>query len=555
MANSIDRVPSIWTTGWTDVLNTGTWRNAVAVHQKKPAPCYGACPVDGDIPVWVQQARNSDFLGAWQTLAEHNPIPAAIGRTCHHPCEKSCNRSEYDGAVSINALEQYIGDMAIHEGWAFVPPAVESDKKVAVIGGGPAGLSCAYQLRRKGFGVTIYDANPELGGVLRYGVPEFRLPKKVLAAEIRKIVELGIEVVTGSRMVGTDLDELGNRFAAVFIAFGAQKPKKLPQFPAGNAGVIDGLEFLRSVRSGTPLSLGQNVIVIGGGSVAMDIAGSAIRLGRTALVLTLEGRDAMPAPEDEVQDVLDEGALINCGVMVKGVEDAAGAFLLRCVNVELDPAAPAGVLRPIELAGTDFVVQADTVILAVGQDPELEDWQERLRVDRSMVVVDSSYMTSCEAVFAAGDVASAERFVSTAVGDGNRAANSIALYLGQPGAGKTESSDQPPEVTFAEINTFYFPLKVRQERGKLDARERIADFREIRLGLSAEQAQDQAERCFSCGNCIECDNCFIFCPDMAIAKDSSVPLHYSVLDQYCKGCGCCLEECPRGAMGVREESK
>ncbi len=555
MANSLDRVPSIWTTGWTDVLNTGTWRNAVAVHQKKPAPCYGACPIDGDIPVWVHQARSNDFQGAWQTLVEHNPIPAAIGRTCHHPCENSCNRSEYDGAVSINALEQYIGDMAIHEGWAFVPPAEVLDKKVAVIGGGPAGLSCAYQLRRKGFGVTIYDANPELGGVLRYGVPEFRLPKKVLAAEIRKIVDLGIEVVTGRKMVGTDLDELGNKFAAVFIAFGAHKPKKLPQFPEGNTGVIDGLEFLRSVRSGTPLSLGQNVIVIGGGSVAMDIAGSAIRLGRTAMILALEGREVMPAPEDEVQDVMDEGALINCGVMVKSVEDAAGAFMLRCVNVELDPAAPAGVLLPIELAGTEFVVQADTVILAVGQDPELADWQERLRIDRSMVVIDSSYMTSCAAVFAAGDVASAERFVSTAVGDGNRAANSIALYLGLPGGGKTESSDHPPEVTFAEINTFYFPLKARQERDKLDARERTADFREIRLGLSAEQAQAQAERCFSCGNCIECDNCFIFCPDMAIAKDSSVPLHYSVLDQYCKGCGCCLEECPRGAMGVKEESK
>lgn len=555
MANSIDRVPSIWTTGYTDILNTGTWRNAVAVHQKKPAPCYGACPVDGDIPVWVQQARNNDYRGAWQTLVEHNPIPAAIGRTCHHPCEMSCNRSEYDGAVSINALEQYIGDMAIKEGWAFVPPAEESGKSVAVIGGGPAGLSCAYQLRRKGFRVTIYDANPELGGVLRYGVPEFRLPKKVLAAEIRKIVELGIEIVTGRKMVAADLDKLGKKYDAVFIAFGAHNPKRLPQFPAGNANVIDGLDFLRSVRNGAPMSLGHNVIVIGGGSVAMDIAGSAIRLGRTARILALEGRDVMPAPEDEVLDVLDEGALINCGVMVKSVEDAAGAFRLRCVKVELDPAAPAGVIRPIELAGTGFDIKADTVILAVGQDPELADWQERLRVNRSMVVVDSSYMTSCEAVFAAGDVASAERFVSTAVGDGKRAANSIAHYLGQQAEGTIESYDQVPEVKFSEINTFYFPRKDRLERGKLDALERIADFREIRLGFSAEQAQGQTERCFSCGNCIECDNCFIFCPDMAIAKNSSLPLHYSVLDQYCKGCGCCLEECPRGAMGVMEESK
>lgn len=555
MANSVDRVPSIWTTGYTDILSTGTWRNAVALHQKKPAPCYGACPVDGEIPVWIQQARKNDFQGAWQTLVEHNPIPAAIGRTCHHPCEKKCNRNEYDGAVSINALEQYVGDMAIREGWAFVPPAAESDKKVAVIGGGPAGLSCAYHLRRKGFRVTIYDANPELGGVLRYGVPEFRLPKRVLAAEVDKIVALGIEVVTDRKLCAADLDGLTEKYAAVFIAFGAHNPKRLPQFPAGDDRVMDGLDFLRSVRSGAPRELGENVVVIGGGSVAMDIAGSVIRLGRTVRILALEGREAMPAPEDEIQDVLDEGALLSDGAMVTSVENDAGGFRLNCVRVALDPAAPVGVIRPVEIAGTGFAVTADTVILAVGQDPELADWQERLKVDRSMIVIDTTYMTSCAAVFAAGDVASAERFVSTAVGDGKRAANSIALYLEQHGDGTTESSAQPPEVTFAEINTFYFPKRERQERDKLDAQKRVADFSEIRLGLAAEQAKDQAERCFSCGNCIECDNCFIFCPDMAIAKDPSLPLHYSVLDQYCKGCGCCLEECPRGAMGVMEESK
>ena len=555
MADLIDRVPSIWTTGYTDILNTGTWRNAVAIHQKKPAPCYGACPVDGDIPVWVSQARSNDYYLAWQTLVEHNPIPATIGRTCHHPCETKCNRNEYDGAVSINALEQYIGDMALTEGWAFAPSAIESDKNVAVIGGGPAGLSCAYQLRLKGFRVTIYDANPELGGVLRYGVPEFRLPKKILAAEIRKIVDLGVEVVTERKMVGADLDELKKKYAAVFIAFGAHKPKKLPLFSAEDVRAVDGLDFLRSVRSGAPMAIGQNVLVIGGGSVAMDIAGSVIRLGRSARILALESREAMPAPEDEIQDVLEEGAIITGGAMVKSVGDRSSGFLLHCVKVELDPASPAGVLRPIEIAESGFNVEADTVILAVGQDPELADWENSLMVDRSMVVTDSSLMTSCAAVFAAGDVASAERFVSTAVGGGKAAAESIARYLGEQGKGEQFRQEPPPEVTFKEINTFYFPLKSRKERGKLDASARIADFTEIRLGFSAEQAQAQAERCFSCGNCIECDNCFIFCPDMAIAKNSSVPLHYTVLDQYCKGCGCCLEECPRGAMGVKEESK
>src|SRR3990172_7789989 len=200
MSNSSTRVPAIWTTGWTNELNTGTWRSAIAVHRNRPAPCHSACPVEGKIPVWIQQVRRDDMQGAWRTLMEHNPIPAAIGRTCHHPCESACNRLGYDGAVSINALEQYVGDMAIEQGWTLPSPAIELDKKVAVLGGGPAGLSCAYQLRRKGFQVTLYDANPELGGVLRYGVPEFRLPKRVVAAEVRRIVDLGVQVVSDRKV-------------------------------------------------------------------------------------------------------------------------------------------------------------------------------------------------------------------------------------------------------------------------------------------------------------------------------------------------------------------
>lgn len=555
MPDSCARIPSIWTTGWTDVLNTGTWRNAIAVHRKRPAPCHGACPVDGEIPVWIRQVRDNDLHGAWRTLVENNPIPAAIGRTCHHPCEGGCNRREHDGAVAINALEQYVGDMAIREGWRLPGPEKGSGEKVAVIGGGPAGLSCAYQLQRKGFQVVIHDSNPELGGVLRYGVPEYRLPKRVLAAEIKRIVDLGVEVVAGRRVTGNDLAALKNEYAAVFIAFGANAPKGLPHFPKGDSRVLDGIAFLRSIRNGAPLNIGKRVVVIGGGSVAMDVAGSALRVGSEARIVALERRDVMPAPEDEIQDTLDEGAMLCDGAMVKTVEEASGALLLQCVQVELDPSAPAGVIRPLEVKGSEFAELADTVILAVGQDPELADWEGMFTVERGMVVVDGRYRTSCPAVFAAGDVANAERFVSTAIGDGKRAAECIAHYLGLQGAGEEAADPPDAEVTFEDINTFYFPLSPRDERDKVDPRARTVDFREIRQGFAAGQAMAQAERCFSCGTCIECDNCFYFCPDMAIAKDPSSPLHYRVLDQYCKGCGCCLEECPRGAVGVMEETK
>jgi NADPH-dependent glutamate synthase beta subunit-like oxidoreductase len=559
MGREEKKVPSIWTTGWTDILRTGTWRNAIAVHQKRPAPCHGACPVGGQIPVWVQQLRNGNVQEAWRTLVEHNPIPASIGRTCHHPCEGGCNRKEHDGAVSVNALEQYVGDLAIEEGWELPAPTAELDRKVAVIGGGPAGLSCAYQLRRKGFQVTLYDANPEVGGVLRYGVPEYRLPKKVLAAEAGRIVDLGIEVVAGRRITAADLEELETRYAAVFIAFGAHQPKHLPQFPGGDGRVIDALAYLKSIRLGSPLLLGRKVVVIGGGSVAMDVAGSALRQGSEVRVLALETRETMPAPTEEIEDVLEEGAVLMDGAMAKSVADTGSAMKLHCVKVNLDPQAPAGTIRPLEVSGTNFAFDADTVILAVGQDPELADWETRVAIDRSMVVVDGNFMTSRPGIFAAGDVAGSERFVSTAVGDGKKAANHIAQYLGRQVTAVTDPADgelpEPQEVAIADINTFYFPPLPKGERGKADPKDRKADFREIRLGLEAEQAQAQTERCFSCGNCVECDNCFYFCPDMAVVKDESSPTHYRVLDQYCKGCGCCLEECPRGAMGVKEETK
>lgn len=555
MANSTMRVPAIWTTGWTDELNTGTWRNDIAVHQKRPAPCHGACPLGGEIPEWIQQVCDDDVQGAWLTLIENNPIPAAIGRTCHRPCEGACNRREYDGAVSINALEQYVGDVAIQQGWTLPSPALDLKRKVAVVGGGPAGLSCAYQLRRKGFQVTLYDANPELGGVLRYGVPEFRLPKTVVDAETRRIIELGIQVVSERKISARDLDALEKEYAAVFVAFGAPNPKRLPQFPKADARVIDAIDFLRSVKLGAPMALGKTVVVIGGGSVAMDVAGSALRLKSTIKIVALESRDAMPAEDDEIQDVLDEGAVLIDGAMVKSVESAASAFKLHCARANLDPNAPAGVIRPVEIKNTGFELDADTLILAVGQDPELADWEASIRTRNNMVTIDERYMTSRAGVFAAGDVANAERFVSTAVGDGKRAAQCIASYLGHAESESVASEARVSEVSFADINTFYFPTAPRCERSKSDELIRRADFREIRLGFSTEQAQPQAQRCFSCGNCIECDNCVYFCPDMAVEKDASSPLHYRVLERYCKGCGCCVEECPRGAMLMQEETK
>ena len=301
---------------------------------------------------------------------------------------------------------------------------------------------------------------------------------------------------------------------------------------------------------GAPLALGSKVVVIGGGSVAMDVAGSAIRLGSEVEIVSLEQRGAMPAPEDEVEDVLADGARIIDGAMVRSV-DGGARLGLRCIRAELDPAAPAGDIRPLEVKGTEFDLEADTVILAIGQDPALLDWESVIRVSGNMVLVDERQMTSRRGVFAAGDVTNPERFVSTAMGDGKQAAQRIMEYLGQLGTVRGESSTLP-EVAFTDLNTFYFPRAERWERDKVDARARAADFREIRQGFAAEQALAQAERCFSCGNCIQCNVCLMVCPDVAISFQEKENKYAVDLD-HCKGCGICAVECPRSAMTLEEE--
>ncbi len=554
MSQVSKELPPIWTTGWTDVLNTGTWRSAIPVHQKRTSPCHNACPLEGEIPAWIQLAREEHYREAWLTLAANNPMPATTGRICHHPCEGSCNRGQYDGAVSINALEQFVGDLALEQGWPLPEPQTGLKQKVAVIGGGPAGLSSAFQLRLKGYQVTLIEARAELGGVLRYGIPRYRLPVKVVDGEIRRLLQLGMEVSLNRQVAAGDLAGLAKEYDAVFLAIGAGKAKLLPQFPAGDARVLNGLHFLQAANMGESPRLGSQVAVIGGGSVAMDAARSARRLGCEVKVLALESRTSLPAQTDEVREALEEGVVLYDGVMVQEVKADGVRLSLACSKVVLDPAAPQGVLRPLVLPGTGFTLEADKVILAVGQDAELSGWDGELNSDGGLLEVDSSGMTSRQGVFAGGDAASSDRYVSAAIGQGKRAADAIAAYLS--GEARSDgTAGREGEVSFSEVNTFYFPESPRQERGILPVEARLGNFGEVKSGYARAEAQLQAERCFSCGQCLECDNCYYFCPDMAVIKDSSLTEHYRVLDQYCKGCGSCVEECPRGAVVLKEEAR
>lgn len=547
-------VPTIWTTGYTTILDTGTWRSEAPLHTWRPAPCHVNCPLGNDIPVWIGLAAEGSFQEAWLALTEANPLPSVIGRVCHHPCQSDCNRKALEGAVGINSLEQYLGDMALDAGWAFPAPAKALGKRVAVIGGGPAGLSAAYHLRRLGFDVVLHEAQPELGGVLRYGIPEYRLPKAVVDQEVRRILDLGVEARVSSPVDGEGLAKLKDEFDAVFVATGAGTAKMLGYLQA--AGAVSGLDFLSAMARGETPDLGKRVVVVGGGSAAMDVARTAMRLGRTVSLVVLEDRDAMLAQEDEVVDALEEGAALFNASMIDTIDKAPdGHMLLHCTRVKLDPDAPPGVFRPIPQEGGKFILEADSLLVAVGQDAALEAVAATAETAGGLIKVDEQQATSASPVYAGGDAATTNRYVSVAIGDGRRAARAIAVSLG------ASEVDLMPSYTLADavpaevINTFYFPPIEPTERGKLPVVKRLAGFAETRLGLAAQAAAQEAARCMSCGTCIECDNCFVFCSDMAVQRDPESDLHYTILKQYCKGCGICAVECPRGCIIMEQETE
>src|SRR5450759_3410631 len=278
--NAKDALPSIWTTGSTEVFRTGTWRAALPKHIQAPSPCHAACPVNGDIAEWIGRARARDFRGAWEILTRHNPFPAVAGRICHHPCEAACNRADFDGSLAICRLERHIGDTALAEGWAFAPIAVQRKERIAVVGGGPSGLSAAFHLRRRGYAVTLIESRPQLGGLMRYGIPSYRLARSVLDGEIARIVALGIDVHCGESMeTPEDFECLRNGFDAVYLAMGARCQKRLPRLDYTRSWVMDGADYLARANAGDPPALGKRVVVIGGGSAAIDADRRARRVG------------------------------------------------------------------------------------------------------------------------------------------------------------------------------------------------------------------------------------------------------------------------------------
>ena len=548
--NSVTLPPPIWTTGTTEGLKTGTWRAALPVFQAPPSPCHLACPVSGSIAQWMQQALARDWHGARLTLTENNPFPAIAGRVCHHPCETACNRAGYDEPLSICALERYIGDRALAEGWRHEPALAARPERIAIIGGGPSGLSAAYQLRRRGYAVTIFEAQPMLGGLLRDGIPPYRLPRAVLDGEIARLLELGIEVRCGAPLAtARQYERLRADFDAVYLALGAHRQKRLAQLDYAAPWVMDGAAYLLQANAGAPPALGKRIAVIGGGSAAIDVARSARRAGCEVSLIALEREAQMPAQREEVLQAIEEGITLVEGALLRSVSRMAGGVMLECVRADFEPGPRKGEFRVTPIAGSEFALAADAVVPAIGQDPELAVLQSFVRSEGPILWTDAGGATSSEGVFAGGDVASMARFVTEAIGMGRRAAREIDRRLQ---ARDTAGEGPGKPVPLAAINTFYYPPAARSARARLEPAGRLRGHAEVELGLEAAQALAEAARCFSCGRCISCDNCFYYCPDMAIRR---VAGGYAVAEDYCKGCGLCVQECPTGSIAMREERK
>jgi 2-oxoacid:acceptor oxidoreductase delta subunit (pyruvate/2-ketoisovalerate family) len=523
---------------------TGSWRTSRPVYVDRLPPCNHACPAGENIQGWLFHAESGDYEAAWRSLTENNPLPAIMGRVCYHPCEGACNRGQLDEAVGINAVERFLGDEAIRRGWKFAPPASESGKRVLVIGAGPSGLSAAFHLRRMGHRVTIIEAGPFAGGMMRFGIPKYRLPRDVLDAEVKRILDLGVELVLNCKVADIRAAMKGGGFDAAFLAVGAHIGKRA-FIPAGGAArMLDAVSVLRGMEGKDKPMLGRRVVVYGGGNTALDVARTAKRLGATeAIILYRRTREKMPAHDFEVEEALQEGVLIK---WLSTIKHMANEGTLTVEKMTLDAK---GFPQP---TGEVETLEADSLVLALGQDVDLSllEGVPGLAINDGTVQVGPNMMTGYAGLFAGGDMVPSERTVTVAVGHGKKAARHIDAWL----RGTTHASPEKHELaTFEALNPWYYSDAPHKVRPRLDLARRTSTFDEVVSGLDETNALYEARRCLSCGNCFECDNCYGVCPDNAVIK-LGPGKRFEFNYDYCKGCGICATECPCGAIRMAPET-
>ncbi len=523
---------------------TGAWRTKRPEYKSFLPPCNNACPAGHDIQRWLYWAEEGEYQKAWEVMMENNPLPAIHGRVCYHPCETSCNRGQLDQPVSIHAVERFLGDLANKNNWT-VPCLPDTGKKVLVVGSGPSGLSCAYHLRRMGHTVTVFEAMPKLGGMLRYGIPAYRLPRDVIDEEVGRLAKMGITFIVNQKVDSVREPLEQGKFDSIFLAIGAHKSKHV-NIPAREAGkVMDALSFLRDASDSPEVAktrVGRRVAIYGGGNTAMDAARTALRMGAEETVIIYRRDESkMPAHKSELTEAVEEGVRMQWLSTIKEMAEDE-------IEIELMELDEKGFPQP---TGKFEKVKADTLILALGQDSDsdfLRNVPEVKVAKDGVVEVDANMMTGFKGLFAGGDMVPSERTAAIAVGHGKKAARCIDAYLN---GREYAPSPKKPIATFEKLNSWYYTDAPKTIQPQLDHLRRLDSFDETTGGLDESNALYEARRCLSCGNCLGCDNCYGVCPDNAITK-LGVGKFEIKLD-YCKGCGICVTECPCGCMEMTRE--
>jgi NADPH-dependent glutamate synthase beta subunit-like oxidoreductase/Pyruvate/2-oxoacid:ferredoxin oxidoreductase delta subunit len=554
---------------------TGAWRAQRPFYEDKTPPCSAACPVGNDIVAFIQKITEGDFEGACKLIKEENPFPGICGRVCFHPCELKCNRGAYDEPIAIHALERFVSDFASTRNRKIEKVPGARKEKIAIIGSGPAGMSCAYHLAKLHYEVTVFESSPSPGGMLRMGIPSYRLPKSVLDRELSEIQALGVEIRTGIPFgENLELDNLKD-YQATFIATGAHRGRGLNIPGEKGKSVFGGLDLLRNINLGKKIKLSDKIAIIGGGNTAIDVARSVIRMGKKATILYRRSKEEMPAFEEEMVEAVEEGVKIRYLVNPIRIQQKDDMKRLECLRMELGEKDESGRRRPVPIRNSNFFIEADTVIIAAGEEIEVSFLPKGIEKRDGIILTQRDGSTGIKGLFAGGDLTSNQRTVAHAIGSGKRAALAIDCYL--QGKDSEEAIRQiligegpslsifrhlhpeerpmnPHVVAFEELNTDYFETSKRRKEQRGLAKKRNKGFGEVTSTFAGSVALEEAERCFSCGTCNGCENCYVFCPDASIMKTEEILSHQVDYD-FCKGCGICFCECPRGAISLKEEAR
>ncbi len=542
-----------------DLFPTGNWRSIRPVYRDKLPPCNNACGTNEKIQGYLDLVKRGKYLDAYALIKEDMPFPSVTGRVCYHPCEQACNRGKYDEAISIRAVERFLGDLGQALTNDVVKAGKPNGKKVAIVGSGPAGHSAAYQLARLGYKVTILEKSPKPGGLNRGGIPVWVLPPDILDREIERLVQMGVEIKCNVE-VGKDVswDDLKKNYDACVLAVGLINSNSVRAEGEDKQGVIYGLPYLRDIGMGTSkVKLGPRVAVIGGGNTAIDCAREALRQGAVEVtMITVESnKEELPCVAEDLHDMMQEGVeILHSRAMTAVLGNG------KVEALQLHPARFSGAINasPIDIdrdsPADKFGV--DNVIIAVGQHASLNWVPAEFKNERGNLKTDRFGRLGDSNFFAAGDVVQLgtgiQLMVVNAVGDGKRVAfNMDKVLRGE----ELQPRSIPVDVIFDlnRMNMTYFPHFPRVQQELLPPNTRKKTSQEVILGYNEEQAVEEAARCFSCGTCNACDNCYLVCPEPCIARPERSNGMYKILIDYCKGCRVCIEECPTGCLeGVPE---